>query len=272
LPKPSEGTAAIMTSDRTLTEYMRLARYLVRMEFARRFAGSIGGRIWIFFAPLLTVLAIWLAIDLGLGLSGRLGGSYAGRLIVGLSAWLFFAEAVNTSIGTITSNPHLVKKIIFPVELLPLSAVATALTVHLFVLSVVAIQALFFGGGWSFRILTLPLWIAGMLVLAMGLAVMLAALNVVLRDIAAIAPNAVSLLFWLTPVIWPSAQLPVGWQTVLAFNPVSVLIDGYRYALLSAEYAPDLSRLLVCGAMIGMVTAASILTFKATRPMFGDHL
>lgn len=261
-----------MTPQKSWAEYLRLGGYLVRMEFARRFAGSLGGRMWVFFSPLVTVIAIWLALDLGLGMSGPTGGNYAGGLVVGLAAWLFFAEAVNSSIGMITASPHLVKKVVFPVELLPMTTVVTALVVHLFVLSLVALQILFFGAGWSIRIITLPFWVAALTGLAMGIAILLAGLNVVLRDVSAIAPNIISTLFWLTPVIWPSSRLPPSWQTVLAFNPVSVLIDGYRYALLAPDYGPSLSRLLVCGLMICVIGFVSATTFKALRPAFGDHL
>ncbi|MGL5361743.1 MAG: ABC transporter permease, partial [Bosea sp. (in: a-proteobacteria)] len=166
-----------------------LCAYLTRMEFERRFAGTMGGKLWVFLSPLMTIVVIWLALDYGLGMRASLGPAYGMSLVVGLCAWLFVSDAINSSTGSITGSPHLVKKVVFPVILLPVSNVLAAFIVHLLLLAVVFGLLTFQIGNISWNLLALPFWSGCLLLFAAMMAILAAGLNVLFRDVGAVAPN-----------------------------------------------------------------------------------
>jgi len=256
--------------DNGLRRKLTLCLYLTRMEFERRFAGSVGGRLWVFVGPLTTIAVIWVALDFGLGMRGSVGPGYGLSLAIGLSAWLFFAEGVNTSLASITSNPHLVKKIVFPVILLPASNVLAAFAVHLVVLVVVLSALLAQGQALSLAFLTLPFWIGCQFVLTASIAILVSGLNVISRDVSAIAPNIMSFLFWLTPVIWPISTMPERWRLVALLNPGAGIIEGYRYAILGGAKPYGLIGTLVFASGLSLFSIACYEAFRRLRLRFAD--
>jgi ABC-type polysaccharide/polyol phosphate export permease len=258
--------------DRSALQQLKLCLYLARMEFDKRFAGSFGGRAWVFVGPLLTIAIIWIALDFGLGLRATAGREYGVTLAVGLCAWIFFAEAINTSVASIISSPHLVKKVVFPVVLLPLSTVAAAFAVHLLVLGVVGLVLLLQGQSFGWSLLTLPFWALCLLLLTGAAAISVAGLNVLFRDMSALVPNIVSFLFWLTPIVWPIANLPNEWRSLVFLNPVAVIIEGYRGALLGSTYGIGLGGSVTFCAALGMILLGSVSLFRKIRPWFANVL
>lgn len=253
-----------------LKRKLSLSVYLARMEFERRFAGSIGGRLWVFAGPFLTIVVIWIALDYGLGLRGALGPDYGMALAVGLCCWLFFAEAINTSLGSITSQPHLVKKVVFPVILLPIANILVAFAVHLVILAFVVLALLVQGKTPGPDALALPFWTGCLFVLTMSLALMVAALNVLLRDTAALVPNLISFLFWMTPIVWPASRLTGDWTLIALLNPAAVIIEGYRNALLGTPSLLSIQGTLVFALVMAALGVASLMFFRKLRLMFAD--
>jgi teichoic acid transport system permease protein len=257
-----------MPSD--LKAKLALGAYLARMEFEKRFAGTIGGRFWLFAGPLATILVIWLALDLGLGLRSMVGPGYGLSLAVGLTAWLFFADGVNGAAGAIVGSPHLVKKVVFPVELLPLAHIAAV--VHLVLVVVVLVVVLAQGISPGLSILMLPFWAICLLVLVASTGLLVAGLNVLFRDVGAALPNVISFLFWVTPIVWPLANVPAVWRPLAIANPAALVLEGYRSALIGSPApvgAPGMA-LLVIGLGLYALAAASL--FRRMRPWFADVL
>lgn len=253
-----------------LKRKLSLSVYLARMEFERRFAGSIGGKLWVFAGPFLTIAVIWAALDFGLGLRGSIGPDYGMALAVGMCCWLFFAEAVNMSLGSITSQPHLVKKVVFPVILLPVANILVAFAVHLVILGFVVLAFLVQGRTLGLSALALPFWVGCLFVLTMSVALLVAALNVLVRDTAALVPNIISFLFWMTPIVWPASRLTGNWEFIAFLNPAAVIIEGYRSALLGAPPLLSFGGTMIFAMFLATFGIASLIFFRKLRLMFAD--
>jgi ABC-type polysaccharide/polyol phosphate export permease len=253
-------------------KHARLCLYLTRMEFEKRFAGTAGGKIWMFVGPLATVATIWIALDFGLGLRATSGPQYGVSLAVGLTVWLFFSEAITSSIGSIVGSPHLVKKVVFPVALLPLTNVMAAFAVHLLLVACLLVAILLQGHGISWTILSLPFWALCLLLLSAGLATLAAALNVLFRDLGALLPNAISLLFWLSPIVWPVANIPEAWRGLVYINPAAVVIQGYRYALLGDAHSLGFFGPALFWVLLIVLLAAVAALYSKVRPLFANVL
>jgi ABC-type polysaccharide/polyol phosphate export permease len=249
-----------------------LTLYMARMELDRRHAGSFGGVVWAYFGPVATIVVMWLALDFGLGMRAVLGPGFGHTLIVGLAAWFFFSEALNSATSAITGNPHLVKKVVFPVALLPLVSVLAGLAVHAAVLTCV-IGALAFDGALRWASLgALPFWIALTFVFAWLAGLVAAGLNAVARDTAAIVPNLAGLWFWATPIVWPLSTVPEAWRWLALANPMAVLVEGYRSALLGGPAPLDGAGLALFCCGLGLAALGAILVFRRLRPLFADSL
>jgi ABC-type polysaccharide/polyol phosphate export permease len=255
-----------------LFQQIKLCLYLTRMEFEKRFVGSVGGKLWVFISPLLTIGVIWAVIDLGLGMRQISGPEYGMNLAVGLCAWFFFVDAVSASVSSILGSPHLVKKVVFPVALLPLSSVLAAFVVHLIVLAVIMAAMIAQGHSFGLSLISLPFWALGLLFLAAATGLLVASLNVIFRDVGAIAPNVLSFMFWLTPVIWPISNLNEMWKGIALVNPAAVLVEGYRYALLGTSNGLGPAGILAYCGVFALYVFGTISLFRKMRPLFANVL
>ena len=249
-----------------------LVLFLSRMEFSRRYSGTLGGALWMFVSPLLTILTIWVALEFGLSAGGRLGHNFGNGLAIGLAAWLCFVDIIQSATVSITSNPHLVKKVVFPVWVLPLASAFSAVAVHLTVLFVVTVVLWLTGMSFNLNIFLLLFWVLALVAFSSATAVILASLNVSFRDVAVIAPNLTSLLFWLTPILWPVENLTGVWKFIALLNPMAVIIEGYRYAFGLKDGGDGLSATLIFVLSTFAVSALAAVVYHRTRPAFADSL
>jgi ABC-type polysaccharide/polyol phosphate export permease len=218
------------------------------------------------------LLTTWIALDFGLGLRRLIGPGYGLALICGFAAWLLVSDGVSGSLGSIVGQPHLVKKVAFPVALLPLSTVLSGLAGHAVVLAAVILIVTLSGTPPSATLLTLPFWIVAALLLAGAVGLFVSSLNVVVRDAGAVVPPIIGLWFWLTPIVWPlTATEGIGRALALA-NPMTFLVEGYRYALLGTPF-PGGGPAIAGGALvILLLMGVSFLAFRRLRPVFADSL
>ncbi len=225
-----------------------------------------------FLGPLLSIATIWVAIDYGLGLRASQGTAFGLRLISALSVWFFFLEAILNATHSIVGNTHLVKKVRFPVDLLPISSAMVAFAVHIVVIGIVMIIVLSQLGQVSFAILTLPVWLALNFLIAVGFCFILASLNVFFPNVGVMLPALAGLWFWLTPIVWPLTRIPEDWRWIAMLNPITVVVEGYWYALSGAPLLYGVAITAVIAVVwVAMVVAMAFVFFRL-RPHFADVL
>jgi lipopolysaccharide transport system permease protein len=208
---------------------------LTRRELASRYKGSAGGMLWAVLTPLVTIAIFTFIFAKVFGAKfGQRGSSweFALYLFCGLLPWTAFAEAVQHSTQTIVSHSNLVKRVVFPLELLPVSHVLASFMGQLFGTIALLIAALLIQHELHATILWLPLLAVPQILATLGAAWLVASLGVYLRDMV----QAVSLILmaWLymTPIIYPEAVVPEGYRPLLNLNPFTPLIRSYRLIML----------------------------------------
>jgi lipopolysaccharide transport system permease protein len=194
-------------------------------------------------------------------------GQFAITLFAGLVVFQAFAEAVGRAPGLIAAQPNLVRKVVFPVEILPVTAVAAAFVQAAVGLALVALLATLAGRPPGWNALWLPLVLAPCAAFVLGIAWFLAAVGTFLRDLGHVVPLATQLLIFLTPVFYPlsAAGRWAGW---LELNPLAVFVENVRRVWLwDRPPTPSL------GAAAGVAFAALWLgyaVFRRARPVFAD--
>lgn len=255
------------------TRYFGLIRQLAQRDVAARYRGSILGMVWVVVTPL-AMLAAYTLVFHGIfnarWASGTGGGAeFALNLYAGLIVYLLFADCVGRAPRLVLDQPNLVKKVIFPLEILAWTALSAAAFHALVSLSVLTIVISVFQGKIAIGALALPLILLPMVPLLLGLSWFLSALGVYIRDIGQIVTLGLSLLLFLSPVFYPVSALPEHWQPWLILNPLTPTIEQVRQVLIVGRM-PDWNLWLSGLAANLAIAYVGLRFFKRTRPGFAD--
>jgi len=253
--------------------HRRTIWHLALHQFRDRYSGTVGGVLWAVAHPVLLLTVFWIVFSQGLKLPGTGNQPFLLSLFCGLVPWMTFAEALNNGASAVTGRSFMVKKIAFPSEILPLTSLVAALFTHLIMLALLAAMLAWYGRAPSAAIFLLPYYLAGLCLLALGFALILSALNVFFRDIGQALGVVLNVWFWLTPIVWPPEMLPAGFSTLLEYNPMYYVVQGYRAALLGETFvAPQIGITLGFWAFAGVLAAAGAFVFHRLKTSFADAL
>ncbi len=244
---------------------------LARREIRQQYVGSALGILWQFVTPLVMILVFWVVFSVGFRVQPASGVPFAVWLTAGMAVWFAFVEIVNGSVTSITGHPHLVKKVVFPVQALPLVKVISALSNHGFFLAILLGLMLILGVGTSIHALQIVYYFACMVVLALGIGWLVAALNVFTRDTARLVGVLLQVGMWATPILWDINILPEPWRSVFAANPMHYVVQGYRDSIFYAVPITERgSETLLFWIITLALLALGVFVFKRLRPQFAD--
>jgi len=248
---------------------------LIAREVAGRYRGSVFGLVWSFFHPLL-MLAVYTFV-FSVVFQARWGGQgeskfeFALVLFAGLMVYSLFAECLNRAPSLILSNVNYVKKVIFPLEVLPWVTLGAALF-HLAISLVVWFAAfLLLFGKAHVTVLLLPVVLLPLILLTQGLSWFLAALGVYVRDVTQVVGVLTSMLMFLTPIFYPLEILPKQFQFWLSFNPLTSVI-GWVRDILMWNRIPDWQTFGLLTLSAFVVAWLGFAWFQKTRKGFADVL
>jgi lipopolysaccharide transport system permease protein len=247
----------------------------VRREVLTRYRGSLLGLGWAFLTPLL-MLSVYTLVFRGIFKARWSGGAtgnfeFALQVYAGLIVFTLFAEVTTRAPRLVLDEPNLVKKVVFPLEILPWVAVLAGL-IHLALnLAALLAVAAMARGGLPLSVLALPLVLAPFVPLLLALGWFLGALGVFVRDMQQVTSLLVSLLMFLSPVFYPISSLPVGWQPWLQANPLAPVIEQLRRVALDGLW-PAWSQLALHLVIASALAWAAARWFAATRKGFADVL
>src|SRR4030066_1589681 len=200
-----------------------------------RYAGTLGGALWAFAHPVAIVAVFYFVFAVGFRAQGPSNLPLLLLFVCGLVPWLFFNETLLAITNSITSNAHLVKKTVFPTEVLPLVHVTSGLIPHAIFMLVLIAMLVFFDVSFRIERILVLYYLICTCTLVLGLGWMLAALQVFYRDIAQALTMVMNLWFWLTPIVWDPALMPKEYHWVFAWNPMHYVVDGYRGMLIYSQ-------------------------------------
>lgn len=255
-------------------EHGGLIRSMVRRDLLSRYRGSIAGTLWTVLNPLLLMATYFFVFGLVLrarfpGDPSRLG--FALYFLAGMLPWLPVAEALGRAPNVVVEHRNFVKKLVFPVEILPVNLALAGLVTQGFSLAAFLFVLLAARGTIPGTILWLPALIVPQLLLTLGLAWFLAALGVFVRDLGQVMAYLLTLWFFLTPICYPEASLPPSALPVLARNPMYVLVAGFRRVLLEAR-PPEWEPLWGLWGLSLAVCVAGFAWFSKFQRHFADAL
>jgi lipopolysaccharide transport system permease protein len=217
-----------------------LIRTMVRRDILSRYRGSFGDVLWTLIHPLLLMATYFFVF--GIVLRTRFGADqstfgFGFYFLAGMLPWLAFSEAVGRSPYVVLEHRNFVKKLVFPVETLPVNLALAGLVTQAFAIGVFTIL-LAARGTLPSTVLWLPALLIPQFLFTLGLCWFLAALGAYVRDLGQVMGFLLTLWFFLTPICYPETLLPPGAREILAGNPIYMLVRGYRAIFLEGS-APD---------------------------------
>lgn len=213
---------------KTIWQKRKIIWSLSYNKFKNIYKGSAFGIFWMFAKPMSTILIFWVVFGIGFKTQPINNTPYILWLIPGIFAWNFISELLINGANAIRGNAHIVKKVSFPVETLPLIETISAFLNHLiFIGLTVVIIALGYGITWQAILGIIYMAFAGF-ALMFALSRLFSTLVAVSVDIFHFLLTITQALFWMTPVTWAPNQFSPELVTLLKFNPFFYLVEGYR--------------------------------------------
>jgi len=257
---------------RTITQNQRLIRSMARRDILARYRGSFGDVFWTILNPLLLMTTYFFVF--GVVLRTRFGADrsstgFALYFLAGMLPWLAFAEPLGRAPHVILEHRNFVKKLIFPLDTLPVNQVLAGLVTEVFAAGVFVAALLIIRGAIPVSVLWLPALLVPQLLFTLGACWFVAALGVFLRDLGQIMGFLLTLWFFVTPICYPEASLPAGSLAILGKNPIFVLVRGYR-AILLEGHAPECLPLVKLWAVAALVFLLGHAWFYKLRKNFAD--
>ena len=265
---------------KNLTEYRELIAILAWKNIAVRYKQAYLGVAWAVLKPLMMML-IFSLVKSFVGIdSGNI--PYPILTFAALLAWIFFQESASEGVSSVVGNANLIRKIYFPREIFPLTAVTTKLVELGINFVILAGLMLWYQMAPTIHILWVPLIILYTLLASMTVALAGAAINVYYRDMGAALPLVLSLLMYASPVIYPLQlvkdkllvqQAAGDWSnalyTLYTLNPLAGIIDAFQSVVLRGE-PPDLMAMVPGAILVAVLLPLSYRFFKRAEAWFAD--
>jgi lipopolysaccharide transport system permease protein len=253
----------------------QLIKAFAKREVLGRYRGSVMGLLWSFFNPLL-MLAVYTFVFSEVfkarwGTGGESRTAFALALFAGLIMFNLFAECITRAPALILSNVNYVKKVVFPLEILPWVTLLSAMFHAMISLSVWLFAYLVFFGMPHATILYLPLIVLPFVLFIMGVSWALASLGVYLRDVSQFIGVVTTTLMFLSPIFYPAEALPEGYRHLLYLNPITPVIEQTREVLFAGNM-PDFSLLTIYLLITAITAWLGFAWFQKTRKGFADVL
>lgn len=275
MPPVHESSALVIEAGRAerhywrdLWRYRELLGFLAWRDIQVRYKQTVLGVLWALIQPAVTT-AIFVFLFSNLARMPAGGKPYPVIVLSGLMAWQLFAAALSGSSGSLVSNASLISKVYFPRLIVPLSSLGVALIDFAVVLGLFLFVNLWFGQSPTWHWVVLPVFVIMTLALAFGLGLWFTALTVKYRDFRFIVPFLLQVGIFVSPVGYRTDYFP-NWRDLLALNPLTGIIDGFRWCLLGGTHSVTAGGLLTSLLFIALIIAGGLWFFRRTERTFAD--
>jgi homopolymeric O-antigen transport system permease protein len=253
-----------------LWEYRELVYFFVWRDIKVRYRQTVLGAGWAILQPLFTMVIFTFFF-------GRLakvpsdGIPYALFAFCGLVPWSVFACGLNQASNSLVSNSILIKKVYFPRLSIPIAKVLSALVDFGLAFVVLLGMTLYYRIHITLQVLWLPLFLLLTMLLALGVAFWLSAINVHVRDVSHALPFLTQIWLFATPIAYPSSLLPQSWRIVFGINPMVSVVEGFRWALLGTKTVAV--PMLLVSSLVGLaILVCGAFWFRRLEKTFADVL
>ncbi|OQX12290.1 MAG: teichoic acid ABC transporter permease [Desulfobulbaceae bacterium A2] len=251
----------------------RLILAMARREIKSQYIGSFLGILWAFIHPVVLICVFWFVFGVGFKAKPMNDAPFVVWLTAGMAPWFLITEIINSSAVVVIFHGQLVKKTIFFPQILPVIKVLSSLVTHTVFLAMLLLLIVFHSMPFSFWFLQFFYYLVCLVVLALGCAWAVSALNVFMRDVAMITSILLQIGFWVTPIFWDITMMSPQVQRLLKFNPMYYVVQGYRESFI--DFVPFWHHAwytLYFWSVAGLTFMVGALIFKRLKPQFSDVL
>jgi ABC-type polysaccharide/polyol phosphate export permease len=249
-----------------------LAIYFVRSELSHSYRGSFLGIAWLVLNPLLMITLYTIVFSEILGLRFGQGSgavNFGLYLYCGLIPFSVFTDTVSRSVTTAKRNSGLVRQVVFPLEVLPISTAVTNFLTKLVGLGALVVVVAFLEREVQWTLLLLPLVMIPQMAFTLGLGSLAAVLGAYVPDVKETLRTFLRALFFVTPIIWPASRVPDDYRFVVDYNPLAHLVEMYRDLVLRGDL-PDWSALFWFSLVAAVLLVFGLWLFARTKGRFAD--
>lgn len=263
---PSKGLAALKLDE--LWEYRELLYFLTWRDVKVRYKQTLLGAGWAIIQPFFTMVVF----SLFFGKLAKMPSDNIPYPIFSFAAlvpWTFFSNGLNQASNSLVGSANLITKVYFPRLAIPLASVLVGFVD--FVLSFIVLIGMmfYFGLTPTINIVWLPFLLVLIIVISLGVALWLSALNVKFRDVKYVIPFLTQIWMFATPIAYPSSLLKQPWKTVYGINPMVGVVEGFRWALLGTKTSPG-PIVIVSSVMSIVVLVTGAIYFRSMEKNFAD--
>lgn len=246
---------------------------LAKNDFKSRYMNNYLGMLWAFIQPITMILIFWFVFQVGFKSMPIDNFPFILWLMGGMVPWFFFSESLQTATQSILSNNFLVKKVVFRVSLLPIVQIGSSLFIHIFFIIFLFGMFLYYGYTPTIYWLQIFYYLFCMIFLVLGLSWFTSSVVVFFRDLGQIIAMIIQFGFWLTPIFWSMKILPEKYHSILEYNPIYYIVEGYRDSLIYKVWfweKLDLTFQFWTISLFFFFVGAVV--FRRLRPHFADVL
>jgi lipopolysaccharide transport system permease protein len=251
-----------------LWDYRELLYFLVWRDVKVRYKQTVIGAAWTVIQPLLTIVIFTLVFQHFAKLPSD-GVPYPLFSFTGLLPWNYFAKALNNGINSVVGSANLITKVYFPRLILPISAILSGLIDFGISFLCLLGMMIWYGlmPGWG--VLALPLFLLLAVLTALSVGLWLAVINVRYRDVGQAIPFLIQLWLFVSPVAYPLSVVPEKWRVLYSLNPMTGVIEGFRWALLGKPML-DILPIAISVVVVLALLFAGIRFFRRMEETFAD--
>ena len=250
-----------------LWAHRELLYFLIWRDLKLRYKQTLLGASWVIIQPFFMMLIFTLFF----GVLVRIPSDdipYPIFVYAGLFLWTFFLNAVMSSSGSVVASSNLITKIYFPRLLIPISTVGARLVDIAITFLILIGLASYYEVALRWSLVVLPILIAMVALLALGVGTWTSALNVRYRDVSVALPVLMQFWMFASPIIYPVSLVPTNWQWLYFLNPVAAIVENFRAALFGLEF--NWSALAISAVTILIILVCSTYTFRRVEKSFAD--
>jgi lipopolysaccharide transport system permease protein len=273
--EPAVGLARLDLTE--VWRYRDLLFVLVWRDISANYRQSIIGFGWALFKPIFSLMVFTLIFGKVANMPSD-GIAYPLFCFAGLLPWMYFATCLQGTSQSVVGGGYLVTKVYFPRLILPLTSAVSGL-VDFSVQFVLFVGMILWytiqgwhpdGLGWGF--LLVPVFLLLCMVVALSVGLWLTALNVKYRDVGQLVPFLIQMWMWLTPIVYPSTLVPARWRLLYGLNPMTGVVEGFRWALFPQATAPDWGMVSLSLTVVAILFVGGLYFFRSVERTFADVL
>ncbi len=244
---------------------------LIKRDFKQKYASNKFGLTWAIIEPFASIIVFWFIFSFGLRAGKHLEVPFITYMLPGYIAFLFFQISITQNCSSIRNFSYLIKQVNFRVSVIPLVKMISESIMHLIFLVITIVVLIFHGFHPNIFWLQLIYYFFSMFLFTLGLSLFISSTSLFFPDLSNILHIIIRIMFYLTPIFWNIFMLPKKFQTILKYNPMFYIVNGYRDSLLfSNPFWNEPILLIYFWSLVIVFLIVGTKVFTKLRPHFAD--